>query len=178
MALSLSRATLTTRRHDPPHSPPHRSPAAAVPRVNALLKPVKVSELLGKVIGTTTGTSTRADITKGLCVPFLGVGGVPEAPVPSSPDPPHVGPASSPPPPLPARSWSYVKKNSLQSAEKKSVIVCDPTLKSLFSRDTLTGPEMLKYVQPHISRVDGEPAPAPKKAPRAKKVAAAAPELK
>jgi hypothetical protein len=52
--------------------PPHRSPAAAVPRVNALLKPVKVSELLGKVIGTTTGTSTRADITKGLCVPFVG----------------------------------------------------------------------------------------------------------
>ncbi|KAH7365283.1 hypothetical protein KP509_18G018500 [Ceratopteris richardii] len=50
------------------------------------------------------------------------------------------------------RIWAYIKAHKLQSDTEKTRIMCDPALKKAFGQDDLKVNEVLKYLNPHLSR--------------------------
>mmetsp|Transcript_41300 Transcript_41300/g.54289 ORF Transcript_41300/g.54289 Transcript_41300/m.54289 type:complete len:82 (-) Transcript_41300:224-469(-) len=49
--------------------------------------------------------------------------------------------------------WKHIKDNNLQNPSKKKEILCDAHLKAVFGKDTVHFTEILKLVQPHISKI-------------------------
>eukprot|EP00597_Dinobryon_sp_UTEXLB2267_P015405 CAMPEP_0170126188 /NCGR_PEP_ID=MMETSP0020_2-20130122/19525_1 /TAXON_ID=98059 /ORGANISM="Dinobryon sp., Strain UTEXLB2267" /LENGTH=194 /DNA_ID=CAMNT_0010359067 /DNA_START=59 /DNA_END=643 /DNA_ORIENTATION=+ len=64
--------------------------------------------------------------------------------------------------------WDYIKINSLQDPEKKSIINADKVLADAFGQSTFTTREVLKLIGPHIIYPPVEKEPKLKKEPKVK----------
>jgi SWI/SNF-related matrix-associated actin-dependent regulator of chromatin subfamily D len=50
--------------------------------------------------------------------------------------------------------WHYIKYHKLQDVDEKRLIKCDQALKALFGRETISFPQIMELLSPHLSQRD------------------------
>ncbi len=62
--------------------------------------------------------------------------------------------------------WAYIKEHKLQDPTRKTVIRCDENLKAVLGKAEINQTELLRLVQPHIEKLEGDKPAAPKTKPK------------